>query len=173
MPIIYNLITASNGKPRYDNLTFCHTCGSQEIVYDRADVDPQRHRNGLWKCTDCDACVAAHSDGRPLGYLAGSAVRGLRYAFHKSLKRLEDQRYTYDDICSYLQCRLHIESQHFHSAWLTAGELIMAIRVMDERAKRPHKNRPYNLAIKRDMDKVVHNKRNKTVRKRVGFSNDR
>lgn len=173
MPIIHNLVTATNGKPRYGDLTFCHICGSQEIIYDRADIDPKRHRHGLWKCTNCNACVAAHSDGKPLGYMAGSEIRGLRYAFHKALRRLEVQQYSYDDICSYLQCRLHIDAEHFHSAWLTRGELVMAITVMEERAKRPHKNRPYRVTVRRKIDSIAESSRNKTTRRRVGFSYDR
>lgn len=151
MPILYKLIIAENGKPRYSPLEFCHSCGSTDIIFDRHAKGKNSHqaKNGRWSCLDCDASVAAHSDGRPQGYLADQRVRTMRYNFHKAMNVLLDQKYEYDDICSYLQARLHIESDYLHSAWLTMGELVRAIEYMQERAKRPYKNRPYKVKLVR------------------------
>lgn len=149
MPIISNLITLPNGMPRYEKPSFCHNCGSIEIVLntkldDDSDYNTDRIKYGVWHCYACDAKVAAHKDGRPQGYMAPRNIRALRYEFHKIMSKLRAQCYEYTEITSYLQARLNIPSDHLHSAWLTAGELRVAIKAMEERARRPRKNRPYN-----------------------------
>lgn len=151
MPILYNLITAHNGKPRYSRLEFCHTCGSRDIILNKTPEgrNSVRNKHGQWECIECGASVGAHSDGNPQGYMADPRIRKLRYDFHRVMTVLLDQQYSYDDICSYLQARINIDADHFHSAWLTAGELIVAINAMEERAKRPFKNRPFKTEIRR------------------------
>jgi len=165
MPIICNLITLENGKPRYDNPKFCHSCGSIEIVLFRNN-DDERNRHGVWCCYTCNARVGAHADGRPLGYMAHHDIRALRYKFHLSMDRLLHQGYTYDEICSYLQARLDIDADYLHSAWLTKGELSLSIATMDERAKRPKKNRPYNARQERERRKSDKDKLSTLQRKK-------
>lgn len=166
MPILYNLITAHNGKPRYSRLTFCHACGSESIVLNKTPEGRNgfRHKHGLWQCMDCNASVSAHSDGNPQGYMANMQVRKLRYDFHKIMEVLINQKYTYADICNYIQARLDIDADHLHSAWLTTGELVMAIRAMEDRAKRPYKNRPYKTELRLKANASKQALRNKNFR---------
>lgn len=148
MPIIYKLIQSGNAKPRYDKLTFCHHCGSTAVMYDPQGYVPKTppkhplNNRGLWSCMDCGANVRSHSDGYPQGFMAQGSIKALRYEFHKVMQALFYQSYTYDDICNYLQCRLEIHEDHMHAAWLTQGELIIAIGAMTERLNRPRKNTP-------------------------------
>lgn len=147
MPILYKITTTDEGKPRYSTLDFCHSCKSRNIVLNKTPVGTNsfRIRYGQWQCLSCYATVAAHRDGKPQGYMAGTRIRKLRYEYHSIMARLLLQKYTYEDICSYIQVRLCIDdADHVHGAWLKAEELIAAIEVMTERYNRPKKNRPYN-----------------------------
>lgn len=166
MPILYNLIIAENGKPRYSRLEFCHACGSTDIILNKTPEGRNtfRCKHGQWQCINCGASVAAHSDGLPQGYMANADIRAHRYNFHKAMDVLLKQKYTYPEICTYLQARLSIEADHLHSAWLTKGELVLAINAMYERAKRPEKNRPYRVEIARKNSRENIDRRQKQIR---------
>jgi hypothetical protein len=63
----------------------CPTCGSAAKLIDSAYLY-RRSYGWIWLCPtpSCDAYVSTHSDGRPLGTLAGPALRRARRRAHEA-----------------------------------------------------------------------------------------
>jgi hypothetical protein len=63
----------------------CPTCGATAQLVDSAVIYHRTNIRGwIWRCPTpaCDTYVGAHSDGRPLGTLAGRSLRAARKRAH-------------------------------------------------------------------------------------------
>lgn len=142
MPVTYRLERSLTGTLRYSTLDFCHECGSKHIACVPAGANGKaedRSDRATWRCFECDAKVLSDSSGYPLGYMASLSVRKMRHTYHRYLTYLTEMGCVQNQVIEYVAKEMHIDREYFHGAWLTFGELVIAINIMKK--IRPHKIR--------------------------------